>query len=219
MDKANAVRAASIPLAMILLSCTSILGIDKDYYEETGDSSSPASTGSATGGGHGGAPTTSAGGFGGATSSAGGGEGGAGVGGGGSGGGFPCTGDDEVFEDPATGHCYRRFTSNENWLNARAQCQVWGGSSADLAAVSAQSEYEFIVSELGATFEMWVGARDFDPKDAAVGYEWSNGEPWGYSPNGNLPVSNPLESCARLKNDAFQPRSCGQQYGFLCERY
>jgi Lectin C-type domain len=219
MDKADAVRVASIPLVMLTLSCTTILGIDKDYEEVSG-SSSPASTGTTSGGGDGGSSTSSAGGFGGATSSTGGGKGGAGGGGGGggSGGGLPCTGDGDVFEDPSTGHCYRRFTTNTNWPNARAECLSWGGPSADLAAVSGQLEYEFIVGVLGATFEMWLGGRDFDPADATVGYEWSNGEPWGYSPNGDLPASNPLEPCIRLKDDSFQTRACSAMHDFLCER-
>ena len=130
---------------------------------------------------------------------------------------MPCRGDG-VFEDPVTGHCYWYVseTNKDNWLNSQAKCKSWGDSSADLAAISSELEYSFIVSQLGSSLEAWIGGRNLD-NDAVDDYVWSNGEQWGYAPSG-LPANDPDRPCIRLKLTSFQAKACSELNECLCER-
>lgn len=174
--------------------------------------------------GTGGSLTVSSGGS--VASATGGGDGGAGAGAGGNGGAgggggaFVCEGDGVVFEDPATGHCYRYVSvmaEENNWHNTQANCKLWGGPDADLAAISDPLEYAFIVSQIGTTLDMWIGGRNLDA-DIVDNYVWSNGELWGYAPDGMLPGNDPTKPCIKMKNLAYQPKTCAETHKFLCER-
>jgi hypothetical protein len=177
--------------------------------------------GGSSAGGYGGSLTISAGGGSVAsTTGTAGGEGGAGGAGGGSGGGggeFVCEGDG-VFEDPVTDHCYRHIESGENWLNAEAKCKLWGGQTATLAAISSLPEWTVILAVLGPSHDIWLGGRNF-PGDVVDDYVWSNNEPWGFAPDGMLPVNDPTKPCIKLKNVDLQPKACGESHEYLCERH
>jgi hypothetical protein len=222
VDRACALRLAGVTLLALACSAAAC-GLD---------SSGAGLDSTAGGGGHGNGTAANAGGTGGesltigsggssvSTSSTGadGGAGGAGTGGdAGAGGAFPCEGDG-LYEGPM-GHCYHYILVKDNWLNAQAGCKTWGGSDADLAAISFQAEYDFVAAVPGLPTNMWIGGRDFDPIDTTVGYEWSNGEMWGFSPSGTPPALDPAKPCIKLHNDAFDPHACSEAREYLCERY
>lgn len=222
VDHACALHLAGVTLLALAWSAAAC-GLDSSgagLDSWAGDGGQGNGTATSAGGTGGESVTIGSGGSSVSTSSmgAGGGAGGGGTGGGGgAGGAFPCEGDG-LYKDPL-GHCYHYILVKDNWLNARAGCKAWGGSDADLAAISSQAEYDFVAAVSGLPSNMWIGGRDFDLADTTIGYEWSNGEVWWFSPSGALPALDPENPCIKLHNEAFEPRECSEAREYLCERY
>lgn len=120
------------------------------------------------------------------------------------------------FQDPATKHCYRLFTSSTDWASARASCVAWGG---DLVGISSKTEYDFIEQHSNPQLSnsTWFGGYAVSP---LCSYAWVNGEPW-HSEWGTDRPNSAGSSCIELStnvNRRMIDLGCGNIRDYLCER-
>ena len=120
-----------------------------------------------------------------------------------------------VFEDPATHHCYRRWTEVLSRSSAQAKCAVEGGYLARFAtAAERDAAYPTMIS--GGTDELWIGLTKvasvptWDDGTAAVATElrWGAGEPSGDGDCIEWKSGNELNDLA----------CSGHSRDFVCER-
>jgi cysteine-rich repeat protein len=137
-------------------------------------------------------------------------------------------------------HCYRVFTDQQNWATSRTECQDEAPSegfpagSTELAAISSDPEMTFLEAVVAPlTDGPWLGAIESMATDCQ--YSWSNGEPWGWSPNPDPtpstgltdkpwnmggPVAPPCNTytCVHIYNTGrFHEEMCTTPHGRLCE--
>jgi len=133
-----------------------------------------------------------------------------------------CTGGDAASLDPATGHCYIAYTTvTRSWVDARMVC---AGLSArtQLATLTSQAETDRVNALLGVS-EAWIG---FDDSMNEGTFVWVTGEPTAYTwwaPGEPNDGGSNGEDCG-ITNRAGQAgrwddRPCGNNYGFVCERF
>ncbi len=127
----------------------------------------------------------------------------------------------EVAQD---GRCYFQSTSEKSWQDARAACAARGGTW-DLAAVSDQTEQDFLAS-LSRSGDVWIGFTSRIPYSSWGRWVWSSGSPSGYwrtDHTGELFESWASTSstgrCAvmRASDAAWEPAYCGESHPSLCE--
>jgi cysteine-rich repeat protein len=122
------------------------------------------------------------------------------------------------FADPATGHCYTRFTAAQSRSNAAATCAVGG---ARLATIETEAEWLAIAPFWTAPFDTaWIGLiRNGDGVDSWLwetgalldAPRWNGGEP--NDANGN-------EDCVEVSGaeGRWNDLACDQTRQALCER-
>jgi len=198
-------RAAWLAALSATAACNAVSGVGDLHFGAIGGGGSAGSASSASG-------TSAVGGGGGST--------GAGLGGQGGIGGRPFSCDAPAFGDPTTGHCYLAPGAVGSWSKLRTVCQDWGG---DLAALSSESEFVFVVEAIPGT-NHWLGGSDDDGDGT---YVWSNGERWGANnwalepgkypwAQGQPNLGNPV--CLQVKLGAFDSEQCDNGNSGLCER-
>lgn len=128
-----------------------------------------------------------------------------------------CVGGDSRTFDPATGHCYERYTEALSWLDAKARCEQLG---AHLATIESENE-QLIAKNLASQPEVdtWLGASDLAVEGT---YAWVTGEPFSFAawepgePNGATD-----ENCLHifwLYSGKWNDSDCTVQLHFICER-
>jgi len=199
----GAFRSAFVIVALELLGCTAIVGIEDGVLALCDDGTRMTETGCNGGSG-----------------------GGSGAGGGGPGGGGgdacpSCPGGCEApwqYEDPKTGACYLQESTSRDWSSARKRCLDLGG---DLAAIGSAEELAFVAPF--TTDDTWIGGTDAANEGF---FEWSNGEPWTYAAwKDGAPPDDPSEKqdCVLLTIlpgatlPVFTARLCSDKRGYLCE--
>jgi C-type mannose receptor len=113
-------------------------------------------------------------------------------------------------------------TNDLSWAAARVDCQA-RGAGWDLAAITSESERNWVDGTVDPEANCWIGAND----QASEGiWTWSNGEPWSWAdwetdePND----AGGAEDCAEYvsnglsnSNDGLNDRNCADAMDYLCE--
>ena len=125
--------------------------------------------------------------------------------------------------------CYKLFTSNNTWKNAKEECEKW---NATLVKVESSEENDFIKTELSPTKyrNYWIGLSDSDKEGD---WMWTDGtqldsdgyKNWGDDqPNTN---GNNNEDCVVIRISKSDPdhyygkwydRPCSLDKKFICEK-
>jgi cysteine-rich repeat protein len=80
------------------------------------------------------------------------------------------------LKDPATFHCYEYFSADLQFGVARDSCLALGANW-DLAALSSQSELNFIIASGVVSSDCWIGGIDMADNNQ---FAWLKNEPWGF---------------------------------------
>ncbi len=96
----------------------------------------------------------------------------------------------DAFVDPDTGHSYEVIEQSKTWdaAQAAAAAMSTGGTSCHLATITSQAEDDFVVGQLPADTDMWLGGRqrtsldcEGDNNDPSFWGTWVTGERWSYT--------------------------------------
>ena len=111
-------------------------------------------------------------------------------------------------------HSYQRIENPVNWQEAKIYCESQGGY---LATIISKDENDFIFSQLGGSYSLWIGGTDAGQEGT---WSWVNGEPWSYSnwdvaePNSAYGNENSLEIA---NNGKWNDNNSDRKFWFLCE--
>jgi len=120
---------------------------------------------------------------------------------------------------PSTHHCYWHRTTPHSWDDARQWCTS-RGLGWDLAAITSESERDWVDQVVDPQGDYWIGANDIVTDTV---WQWSNGEPWGYDAWGNdEPDNGDGEDCCQSRPldpgaDLWADSGCTDAMRFLCE--
>ena len=116
--------------------------------------------------------------------------------------------------------CYKLFTSNKTWENAKEECGKW---NATLVKVESREENDFIKAKILPTNKndnYWIGLSDSGEKNV---WMWTDGtqldsdgyENWGDDqPNNN----NNKQNCVLIQIRKFDPDHNGKWHDKRCFR-
>ena len=124
------------------------------------------------------------------------------------------------------GSCYKHFTHNKTWTNAKAVCNAKG---AQLVKIEAADENDFIKKEFFANEgDFWIGLTDVETEGD---WRWSDGckltgyTNWKAGQPNNIKKS---QHCGAIKKEHFNNRTydgewhdnaCYVRKQFICEMY
>jgi len=117
------------------------------------------------------------------------------------------------FDDPATGHCYRVFTSEpKGFYDAKIACELAGGH---LAVIDTSAENTLVAQHVSAS--AWIGGWEGGFNDKTIAWEapnpacfqnWKSGEP-----------NSSSEDCVEIQQSGgWNDANCGNALAFVCER-
>ena len=124
--------------------------------------------------------------------------------------------------DTYSDNCYKFVAKSltvrgQNWENARATCQGWGG---DLVSIGNRSEQNFITSKTRQYrhSHFWIG---FNDRRNESNFEWSDGSAvtfrsWGRGEPNNFKN----EDCVEMYywSTTWNDNNCGKEYSYICKR-
>merc|ERR1711953_992287 len=116
------------------------------------------------------------------------------------------------------GNCYKFFSEEKTWENAKDQCVE---EQANLVSLHSEEEHQFVVG-LNGGFP-WLGGRR-DPGNGN-NFVWSDGTPWDYTnwARGAPDNNKGNEDCAHMKKKVaerhkWNDRPCSHVKTFVCKK-
>merc|ERR1711953_452671 len=116
------------------------------------------------------------------------------------------------------GNCYKFFSEEKTWENAKDQCVE---EQANLVSLHSEEEHQFVVG-LNGGFP-WLGGRR-DPGNGN-NFVWSDGTPWDYTnwARGAPDNNKGNEDCAHMKKKVaerhkWNDRPCSHVRTFVCKK-
>jgi hypothetical protein len=109
------------------------------------------------------------------------------------------------------------------WTDARELCEAVG---MDLSTVEAQADNDFLLAQIPASGEYWIGATDdLDEGEwlwISTGSQFWDGDEDGESIAGAFEAWRTTEpngdNCARITSNGWADADCADEYPFLCQR-
>ena len=110
------------------------------------------------------------------------------------------------------GHCYRLFTSNLNWSNAKTACTDRGGY---LTSITDSSENTVIDNNVSA--DTWIGLNDIASESNWI---WESSESYSYDNFAGGEPSNSWgnEDCVVIRTSGqWNDANCSDSKDYMCE--